>query len=297
MGSRGWRDYVRGVAWALQDENFDLRGADLVISGDVPPGAGLSSSAAIELGTSGALLSVAEIEVDRRRLALICQKAENMFVGVQCGIMDQYTSALGEEGAALLIDCRSLGAETVALPRGVSLVVVDSKVPRDLAETAYNQRRAECAAAAQALGVESLRDADEDRLEAARSRMSDALHRRGRNVNRENDRVLETASALCEGRLQRVAELMADSHTSLREDFEVSTPELDALVDIASYSDGVVGARLTGAGFGGCTINLVMEDAVDDFSGNVVEAYKLKTGLVAEVHVCRAVSGLHVRHV
>ena len=168
MGSRGWRDYVRGVAWALQDEQLDLRGADLAVTGDVPPGAGLSSSAAIELATAGALTAIAEIEVDRQRLALICQKAENMFVGVQCGIMDQYTSALGEEGAALLIDCRSLDAE--ACPTSAAafrIVVVDSKVPRNLADTSYNQRRAECAEAARALGVESLRDVDVRRLEAA----------------------------------------------------------------------------------------------------------------------------------
>lgn len=289
LGTRGgWRDYVRGVVWALLDEQTAVRGADLAIAGDVPRGAGLSSSAAIEVAVAGALTAGADIEP--RALALLCQKAENLFVGVRCGIMDQMASALGREGHALLIDCRSLGCEPVPLPPGIAIVVIDSKVPRNLAETPYNTRREECEAAARALGVESLRDADEAML----SRLSGGLLKRARHVVAENARVLATVEALRAGDLGAVGCLLAESHASLRDGFEVSTPELDLLVELAGGVEGVVGARMTGGGFGGCTINLVREEAAGRIAAEVLPAYGERTGLEAEVHICQAAAGLRV---
>jgi galactokinase len=294
-GRKEWRDYVRGVAWALLDSGLDLRGADLLIDGDVPPGAGLSSSAALELAVAGALCSVAGIEVEPARLAMLCRKAENDFVGVPCGIMDQLASALGRPGCALLIDCRSLEMEPVRLPleeRGVALVVIDSNVPRRLADTPYGERLRECADAAQALGLSSLREAT---LESAAG-LPDPLARRVRHVVSENQRVLDAVEALRSGDLARLGELMCGSHRSLRDDFEVSCPELDLLVRLASGCAGVLGARLTGAGFGGCTVNLLSSE-VEPFMATVLEAYREQTGLDAHAYVCRAAGGLRVTNV
>ena len=294
-GSRGWRDYVRGVAWALLDEHYELRGADLLIAGDVPRGAGLSSSAAIEMAVAGALVTVAGGEVRPRELALVCQKAENLSVGVQSGIMDQFASGLGQAGHALLIDCRSLEVEPVPLPEGYAIVIVDSKVPRRLADTPYNRRREECAAAAVALDVESLRDANLDVLEARRGVMPDANYKRARHVITENGRVLATAVSLRQEKVEMAGELMNESHRSMRDQFEMSTLEIDALVEIAMAA-GAVGARLTGGGFGGCTVNLVPNGGVEVFRANVIEKYREKTGFDAEVYVCRATEGLRVSH-
>ncbi len=291
-----WHNYIRGVAWALQAAGYRLSPADLLVAGNVPQGVGLSSSAALELAVAGALCAVAGISAEPRELALLCQKAENEFVGVQCGIMDQFASALGRAGHALLIDCRSLEVEHVPLAleeHGVSIVVVDSKLPRRLVDTPYNRRREECFEAAQALGLESLRDADETALETLR----EPLRRRARHVVSENGRVLEAVGALREGNIGRFGGLMYSSHESLRDDFEVSCRELDLLVELASRTEGVLGARLTGAGFGGCTVNLVIGKTIGRFREQVVERYRTETGLPAGMHVCRAVDGLKVTHV
>jgi galactokinase len=288
MGTRGgWRDYVRGVVWALLDSHIAVGGADIAISGDVPQGAGLSSSAAIEVAVAGAL--TAGSGVAPRDLALHCQKAENLFVGVQCGIMDQFASALGRAGHALLIDCRSLETELVSLPEDVAVVIVDSKVPRKLSDTAYNQRRAECAEAAQLVGVDSLRDADESML----GRLTGDLQKRARHVITENNRVMATVDSLSSRDLDSLGMLMRDSHESLSDDFDVSTPELDLLVELAAGQ--AIGSRLTGAGFGGCTVNLVLEDQVASFTQSVAREYASKTGRDCGVYVCRAVDGLQVR--
>jgi galactokinase len=289
-GSRGWRDYLRGVVWALVDSQYAIAGADIAITGDVPKGAGLSSSAAIEMALAGALTTAAGITIDRKLLAVLCQRAENFFVGVQSGIMDQYASALGRAGHALLIDCRSLDAELVPLPPGVAIVVVDSKVARRLADTPYNRRREECAEAARMLGVDSLRDATPEML----SRLSGDLLKRARHIVTENARVLDAVEALRSGDLDRLGQLMGESHTSMRDDFEASAPEIDLLIELAQATDGVIGARVTGAGFGGCTVNLVREDAAERFSAEVAGEYERRTGLAAKVHVCRAVDGLRV---
>jgi galactokinase len=289
MGTRGgWRDYARGVVWALLDSNIPVRGADIAISGDVPQGAGLSSSAGIEMAVAGGL--TAGSGVLPRELALYCRKAENLFVGVQSGIMDQLTSGLGIAGHALYLDCRSLELEPVPLPKGVAIVIIDSGVPRRLADTPYNTRRQECAEAAKQLGIDSLRDAGESML----SRLEGDLRKRAHHVITENTRVQRAVMALQRGDLQAVREQMRGSHQSLRDDFQASTPELDLLVELADACEGVIGARMTGAGFGGCTVNLVLQDGVAGFGESVTRRYSARTRLQPVVHVCRAVDGLKV---
>jgi len=302
MGTKGgWRDYARGVVWALLDEQLPVAGADITLTGDVPRGAGLSSSAAIEVAVAGALTDGSPIAP--RDLALLSQKAENLFVGVQSGIMDQFAAALGVAGHALFIDCRSLDVTPVPLPEGVVIAVIDSKVPRKLSATAYNKRREECEKAARTLGLESLRDAAEPLLSRFDEEEDDepgertVLKKRARHVITENRRALEAVEALKNQDFVLLGRLMRDSHVSLRDDFGVSTPELDLLADLALTVEGVIAARLTGAGFGGCTVTLVREEAVDHLRDAVLPRYRASTGLEAEMYVCRAVDGLRVLHV
>ncbi len=289
----GWRNYVRGVLWALLDAQLPLRGVDLSVSGDVPQGAGLSSSAALELALAGAICSASGIELPARDMALLCQRAEHMYAGVQCGIMDQLTAALARADCALFIDCGSLKTDDVPIPSSVAIVVIDSKIPRELGSTPYNQRRQECAEAARALGVPSLRDADEAQIES----LADGdLRRRARHVLTENARVLGAKVALGSGDTAALGRLFAESHASLRDDFEVSLPEIDLLVELAGDAPGVIGARLTGGGFGGCTVNLVEAAQAREFGKAVVSEFRQRTGLEAESHVCRAVDGMRVRN-
>jgi galactokinase len=239
---------------------------------------------------------VAGIEATPVRLAMLCQRAENEFVGVQCGIMDQLASALGKDGHALLIDCRSLEVEHVPLrldEADVSVVIVDSKVPRRLADTPYNQRREECAEAAHRLGVPALRDAALEQVES----LPEPLNRRGRHVVRENQRVLDAMQALKARDFDRFGALMRRSHESMRDDFEASCPELDLLVELAVESPGVLGARLTGAGFGGCTVNLVRSESIEELRRTVSGRYERETGLQPCVYVCRPSEGLRVLNV
>jgi galactokinase len=256
-----WADYPRGVAWALTESGFEIPGFRAAFAGNVPRGAALSSSAAIEAATALALDALFELGVARRDLAVLCRKAENEFVGVESGIMDQYASLLCESGAALFIDCRFLEAETVPLDveeRGLSLLVCDTRVERGLGETGYNERRKECEMAAETLGVEDLREAREGDLR----RLAGRELLRARHVVSENARVLEAAEALRDEDFASLGRLMYASHYSLRDDFEISTPELDAFVEI-SRETGAAGARLTGGGFGGCAIALVGAEEVD----------------------------------
>jgi galactokinase len=262
----------------------------------VPLGAGLSSSAALEVAIAEALCAVSGLKLDPRELALLCQRAENQFVGVQCGIMDQFASALGRAEHAVLIDCRSLEVEHVPLRleyEGVALVIVDSKVRRRLSDTAYNDRRRECVEAARLLGAESLRAADERSL----GTLPEPLLRRARHVAGENERVLGTVDALKRGDLERAGVLMYESHESLQRDFEVSCGALDRLVELARGVPGVLGARLTGAGFGGCTVNLARSESIDEFRAAVVDRYASETGLAAEMLVCGTSDGLEVTRV
>ena len=288
----GWLEYVRGVAWALQEAGHRLRGWQGVIAGDVPLAAGLSSSAALELAVARAFATASRITWDPTAMARVCRKAENRWVGVQCGIMDQLIAARAVEGHALLIDCRSLATEAVPLPPACRLVVLDTGVRRELVDSAYNTRRAECAAAARHFHVDVLRDLDEKRLRAGSTALDDMLLRRARHVLTENRRVLQAAQAMRRGEAAELGRLMDASHISLRDDFEVSSTELDAMVRCARQHYGCLGARLTGAGFGGCAVALVGEDALAHFDASVSAAYRSATGLAPAIHVCQAARGV-----
>jgi len=293
----GWRNYVRGVAWALREAGHGPRGLQLALSGDVPIGAGLSSSAALEVTVAAAFAAAGEIPLDPRDLAILAQRSENDFVGVQCGIMDQLAAVFGQAHHALLIDCRSLDVEPVPLSldeQGMAVVIVDSAVRRALGDSPYNQRRRECAQAAAALGVPALRDVTPDELETHRRELPPELYRRARHVATEEARVTAAVGALKRGDLEMLGRLLGQSHESLRDDFQVSCRELDLLVDLAARVEGVLGARLTGAGFGGCTLNLVRRESLDAFRCGVLQAYRERTGLAAEMHLVRASRGLQV---
>ena len=256
-----WADYPRGVAWAMGEEGHEPGSFRAAFAGDVPLGSGLSSSAAIEAATALALDALFGLGIGRKNLAVLCQRAENDYLGVASGIMDQYASLLCEAGAALLVDCRSLEAKNVPLDlpaAGLALVVCDTRVERGLADTGYNDRRSACESAASMLGIEELRDATEEDLE----RLSGEELKRARHVISENARVLEAVEALDNGDFDHFGHLMYASHASLRDDYEVSTPELDSFVETAK-KHGATGARLTGAGFGGCAIALVPEPQSD----------------------------------
>ena len=305
-----WSNYVRGVAWALGDMGLldpaQLPGAHIAIEGNVPTASGLSSSAAIEVASALAFTRLGGVEVDRVQLALACQRAENEFVGVKSGIMDQFISALGQPDSALLIDTRLLEYEIVPLgleEMGYKLVVADSAVPRSLITSAYNERTRECAEAvrllSRALGLEQgaqLRDITLGQLQAHRDLLPDKLYRRARHVISEDERTLEATSLMREGlahgdNMRRFGNLLYASHASLRDDYEVSSSQLDLLVELAANTLGVAGARMTGAGFGGCTVNLVQATALDDFERNVITEYRQRTGLDSKMYVCRAVQG------
>ena len=250
-----WADYPRGVAWSLSDAGYRLDPVRAAFAGDVPRAAGLSSSAAIEAATALALDALFQLGISRQRLAVLCQRAENEFVGVSCGIMDQYASLLCKAGAALLVDCRSLHAEVVPIDLNradLTLLVCDTRVKRELSGTGYNERRASCEQAARDLGIALLRDAGERDL----AKLSGVALKRARHVVTENARVLAGVEALRADNFEAFGQLMYASHASLRDDFEVSTRELDTFVDLAART-GALGARLTGAGFGGCAIALI----------------------------------------
>ncbi len=266
-----WADYPRGVAWAMGEAGHEIGGFRAAFAGDVPLGSGLSSSAAIEAATALALDAFSGLGVGRTDLAVICQRAENDYIGVGSGIMDQYASLLCEAGAALLVDCRLLEAESVPLDltaAGLALVVCDTRVERGLADTGYNDRRGTCERAARMLGLETLRDATEGDLDL----LSGAELKRARHVVSENARVLEAVEALEDGDFDEFGRLMYASHASLRDDYEVSTPELDTFVR-GAQQHGAPGARLTGAGFGGCAIALVPEGETDVFTGACEQAF------------------------
>ena len=297
-----WANYVRGVAVVLQEAGHRLTGLDVVIQGNVPIGAGLSSSAALEVATLGAFATVAGLTLADRDKALLAQRAENEFVGVACGVMDQMAAVFGRADHALLIDCRSLETEAVPLnldAQDLRIVVANTGVRRALSASAYNQRRQECNRAADLLAVllhrrrpHSLRDITLDDLTMHERSLPEPLGHRAGHVVSENARVLATVDALRRGELAEVGRLLYASHESLARDYEVSSPELDLMVELARSLEGVVGARMTGAGFGGCTVNLVRANAVDAFHQQVVETYRARTGLPAEMYVCRAVDGL-----
>jgi galactokinase len=286
----------------VQGAGYTLGGFDAVVEGEVPSGAGLSSSAAVEVATATALKALFELDLDPVRLALLCQKAENEFVGVACGIMDQFISALGREGHALFLDCRSLQTRHVPVGAtggsagGVQIVVADTAVKRGLVDSEYNQRRAECQEAVRLLGerlpgIAALRDVSPEDFIRYGEALPPVVRRRARHVVTEDARVLESVAALSAGDLATFGRLMHQSHVSLRDDYEVTVPQLDVMVEAALAVPGVLGSRMTGAGFGGCTVSLVEDGAVERFLSEVPAAYRSQTGLEPRVYPCRVVDG------
>ena len=285
-----WSHYVLGVAALLRRRDPHLRGATLLASSDIPMGAGLSSSAAIEVASALAMCDMSGLDVTPADVARTCQQAEIDFVGARCGIMDQFVATHARGGHALMLDCRSLEHAHVKLPPGLRLVACNTMVRHSHAGGEYNQRRAECESgvariAARFGDVKSLRDLDASRLDACRAELPDAIFRRCRHVVFENVRVLALVRALEEADADAISALMAESHRSLRDDYQVSCAELDAMVEAARGAPGVLGTRMTGGGFGGCTVSLVRDEAVDAFRSHVAERYAAQMGLTPEVHV------------
>jgi galactokinase len=295
-GSHLWSDYPLGVTWALRGKGIDLPGFNLNISGNVPLGAGLSSSASIEVATAFALLSLTQAHVSREEIALLCQKAENLFVGANSGIMDQFIACFGERDHAVLVDTRSLSHTAVPIPENVHLVVCNSMVKHSHAGGEYNTRRAEVDEGSRILreanpAIRELRDATLADLESLRSHMPENVFLRCRHIITENVRVEQTVAAFKAGDLQRVGTLMAQAHASYRDDFAASCPEVEVLIELAHQQPGLIGARLTGGGFGGCTVNLVEAEHAEAFRSTVHDAYKDRLGINADIFLCRASAG------
>ena len=293
---RHWSDYPVGVAVMLERAGHRLRGARLELNSDVPMGSGLSSSAAVEVSVACALVANSNVVIDRKELALLCQKAENEFVGARVGIMDQFVAVFGEERHALMLDCRSLEYKLLPVPETVRLVVCNTMVKHELASNEYNARRAQCEAGVKHLAqflphVKALRDVTTEDLERHGHDLPEVIYRRCRHVVTENARVLAAAEALERGDLHAFGKLMGESHASLRDDYEVSCRELDVMVELAANVQGVYGARMTGGGFGGSTINLVEAAHVDNFNATVASGYEQNTGLKPEIYDCKASRG------
>jgi galactokinase len=291
-----WAHYPAGVAWALQAAGLQTPGLKAVYSSDIPIGSGLSSSAAVEMVFAVTWEALGGWQIDRMEMARLCQKAENGYVGVNCGLMDQFASAHGVAGHALYFDTRSLDWEAVPLPSGVALVIADSGVRRSLSSSAYNERRAACEQAVKLLqqylpDMRSLRDISAVEFAAYSESLPIDIRKRAEHVVKEIARVESAVSALKTGKKQSFGALMYSGHASLRDLYEVSTAELDILVAIAHDLPGCIGARLTGAGFGGCTINLVEELHAPDFIVSLQQAYAEQTGRQAQVYLCRASNG------
>jgi len=297
-----WSDYVHGVALMLRNSGVPLRGADLAIFSDVPSGAGLSSSAALEVSIASALLAAAEKTLPLIEIAKLCQRAENEFVGARVGIMDQFASCFGSAGHAILLDCRSLEYKPRPLPAGVSMVICNTMVKHGHSGGEYNERRAQCEEGVRLLkryypGIDALRDVtlaqlESQRSEVRRERIPDLIYRRCHHVISENERVLRTADAMSRGHLAVVGACMAESHLSMKNDYEISCRELDVMVDLAQKLPGLIGARMTGGGFGGCTINLVRDAFVAKFGDEIRAAYREATGIDADIYVSAAAAGV-----
>jgi len=297
----GWAAYVAGMADFLQRDGHRLSGADLLVDGDVPQGAGLSSSASFEVALGATLLHLSGQPIDKVGLARAGQRTEHEYINARTGIMDQLISALGRQGHALLIDCRDYSTQPIPLHGDVQIVVCDSKVKRELAQSGYNQRRAECDEAVRLLqqqrpGIRSLRDVTLDDLARWGELLPPDVLKRARHVVSEDARVLESADVLRQGDLERFGRLMNDAHRSYRDDFEASLPPIEVLVSAAQEVPGVYGSRLTGGGWGGCTVSLVRGSAVERFRERVGDAYRDAVGYEPEIYVCAASEGVEVIH-
>jgi galactokinase len=291
-----WTDYPLGVLWSLRQSGITAPQFSMTLEGDVPLGAGLSSSASIEVAVAFAVGARAGATMSRTDIALACKRAENGFVGAQSGIMDQYIACCGVKDHALMIDTRDLSSRAVPLPKDVRLVICNSMVKHSHAGGEYNQRRKEVDQGTQAIrevnpAIRELRDATMADLEAARSKMSDDAYRRCRHIITENARVQEAVTALAAGNMQRMGQLMLEAHASYRVDFQASCPEADLLVELAMQQPGIIGARLTGGGFGGCTVNLVEAAHAEPFRKAIHDAYLQRSGIDADIYLCQAADG------
>lgn len=294
--SQPWSNYVRGMAQVVKDAGVPLGGMDMMITGTIPQGSGLSSSASLCVATGLAMESLfTDRSYDPTPLALMAQRAENDFVGMRCGNMDQLASAHGQEGHALLIDCRSLAVQPIPLPKGVAILIVHSGITRGLVEGKYNERRAQCEAVAQALGVPALRDISARELVAAKSRLDPVAYRRARHVISENARTLAAAEAMAEGDILSLGALMVASHASMRDDFEITLPAIDTLVqELVKVIGEKGGARMTGGGFGGAVIALLPEEKVEMVVQHVSARYRTPDGTPPIIMVERASAGASV---
>jgi galactokinase len=289
-----WVEYVKGVAWAMQEAGYKLKGWEGIVTGDVPVGAGLSSSAAIEMATARAFAALSRMTWDAGAMARLGQRVENHWVGVNSGIMDQMISAAGKADHALLIDCRSLSTELVPLPPETVVVVLDTATRRGLVDSAYNERRAQCEAAARFFGVPALRDVSIKEFESHAHELDEITSLRARHIINENARTLQAADVMRAGDAVTLGQLMNASHVSLRDDFEVSSNELNIMVEIALQQEVCYGARMTGAGFGGCAVALVRDDSAESFSESVGQEYQEATSLAPNIYVCKATNGAEI---
>ena len=286
----GWSEYVKGVAYVLGTD-AELRGWEGVMAGDVPIGAGLSSSAAVEMAAARALAVAGNLPWDAARMALVGQRAENEWVGMNCGIMDQMISAAGRRDHALLIDCRTLATQAVPLPPDTAVVVLDTATRRGLVDSAYNERRAQCETAAAYFGVPALRDVDMATFTSAASGLDAVVRQRARHVISENERTLAAADAMRRGDAVEMGRLMDASHASMRDDFEISRDEMDVMVALAQGDAACYGARMTGGGFGGAAVALVRSAEATRFAASVAESYRRATGLEPQIYICSATDG------
>ncbi|KAB2825117.1 galactokinase [Aliivibrio finisterrensis] len=287
-----WSNYIRGVVKCLIGRGFEFKGADISVSGNVPQGAGLSSSAALEVVIGQTFKELYSLNISQAEIALNGQQAENEFVGCNCGIMDQMVSAEGNENHAMLLDCRSLETTAVSMPENMSVVIINSNKKRGLVDSEYNTRREQCEEAARIFGVKALRDVSIEEFNAKAHELDEMVAKRARHVITENDRTEEAAKVLASGDMKRMAVLMAESHASMRDDFEITVNEVDTLVDIVKNVIGTEGGvRMTGGGFGGCIVALVPPVLVDEVKAAVEELYETATGLKASIYVCQAKNG------
>lgn len=289
--SGGWVEYLKGTAWALQDAGYALQGWEGVLSGDVPRGAGLSSSAALEVVTTRAFAAVSGWTWEPKTMARLGQKAENEWVGMKCGIMDQMISASGEAGQALLIDCRSLDTQSAPLPPGTAVAILDTATRRGLVGSAYNERRAQCEAAARFFGVPALRDVTVEMFQAGANGLDDVTRRRARHVITENDRTLRAAEAMRRGDAAEMGRLMDASHVSMRDDFEITNDALNIMVECARQEPVCYGARMTGGGFGGCAVALIRAGDAETFAAHVDDRYRQKANLTPAIYISQPAQG------
>jgi len=294
-----WSDYIVGVALMLERSGRNLVGADLIVWSDVPIGAGLSSSAALEVSCAHALLTESGLPFDPIEIAQLCQRAENDFVGMRCGVMDQYISCCGVAGNALLIDCRSLESRNVAIAPNLRLLIADSRVRHQHAGGEYNLRREACEEGVKLLSrylgpIQALRDVTPKQLEAKRRKLPELIYRRCRHIVTENARVLEAERALGSGDFVACGRAMNASHISMRDDFEITCPEVDMLAGLAQTVKGVYGSRMTGGGFGGCTISLIEASAIDKAAQILTDGYRIGMGRDVDIYVCAPSDGAHL---